>query len=86
MGNLTVQGLEQQLAGTLKPVRPRREFVSGLGRRIHNWKKLLLDTSRETWKSILLVLMGLLSLAIFLALIGRSLYQLLGIKKQNPSD
>ena len=72
-----IQGLENQIAGTLKPVQPRGEFFTGLEKQITEWKQLIVETDKSTWKFLLVSLMSLLSLAILLALIGKSLFKLL---------
>ena len=80
----TVQGLENQIAGTLKPVQPRGEFFTGLEKQITEWKQLIVETNKGRWKLLLVSLLSLLSLAILLALIGKSLFKLLRVRQSNP--
>jgi hypothetical protein len=82
----SVYGLENKLAGTLRPITPRREFVHNLGRRIRGLGRTMLHAGTGTWQFILLALAGILSLGLLLALIGRALYNLLGVRKQESES
>jgi hypothetical protein len=77
-----VNRLEDQLAGTLRPIAPRKEFVHGLGHRIKRLRRTMQDAGAGTWRFILLALAGLLSLGLLLALAGRTLYDLFDVRKQ----
>ncbi len=77
-----VNGLEDKLAVTLRPIAPRKEFVHGLGNRIHRLRLSMQQAGAGTWKFILLMLAGILSLGLLLALVGRALYSLLSVRKQ----
>lgn len=77
--------LENRLSALLRPVSPRREFVQGLGNRIHSLRATVFQVRTNTWQMILLLLGGLLSLGVLLAFAGRGLYALLaGRKRQTP--
>lgn len=77
-----VSELEKKLAGTLRPIAPRREFVQGLGKRISGLGNSMRRAGANTWKFVLLILAGLLSLGLLLTLIVRGLWRLLGVRKQ----
>jgi hypothetical protein len=84
MENTKVDGLENKLAGMMRPVAPRKEFVRGLGSHIQNLRRNAMLASSNTWQFILLALAGILSLGVLVALAGRVLYNLLaGRKKQD---
>jgi hypothetical protein len=72
----TIDTLEDTLAGTLRPVAPRKEFVHGLGNRIQRLRSSVQHAGAGTWKFILLTLAGLLSLGVLLAFLGRMLFNL----------
>jgi hypothetical protein len=72
----TIDTLEDTLAGTLRPVAPRKEFVRGLGTRIQRLRSSVQHAGAGTWKFILLMLAGMLSLGVLLALLGKALYNL----------
>lgn len=76
--------LENKLSALLKPVSPRREFVQGLGKRMHSLRATVSQVQANTWKMILLMLAGLLSLGVLLALAGRGLFALLAGRKRQP--
>jgi hypothetical protein len=79
-----VNGLENRLARILRPVAPRKEFVRGLRSRIQLLRRNVTQVRTDTWQFILLVLAGFLSLGIMLAMAGRALYNLLGVRKKQP--
>ncbi|MEW6093545.1 MAG: hypothetical protein AB1531_06225 [Chloroflexota bacterium] len=76
-----VNGLEDKLSGVLRPIAPRREFVHGLGSHIHRLQQTVQQAGAGTWKFILLMLAGILSLGLLLALVGRALYNLLSVQR-----
>lgn len=77
-----VYHVENKLAGTLRPIAPRKEFVHGLGLRIRGLRKTIRHAGAGTWQFILLALAGFLSLGLLLAFIGRALYKLFEVRKQ----
>ena len=77
-----VNGLEDKLSGVLRPIAQRREFVHGLGSHIHRLQQTMQQAGADTWKFILLMLAGILSIGLLLALVGRVLYNLLSGRKQ----
>lgn len=81
-----INGLEKKLSGTLRPVAPRTEFVRGLGRRIQSLRNTVVQARADTWQFVLLMLAGFLSLGVALAVLGRALFTLLGVRKQQPRE
>jgi hypothetical protein len=73
--------LENRLSGTLKPVAPRREFVNGLGQRIQAGSRTSLVNQVANWHILAILVAGLLSLAVFLAMVARALFVLYGKKR-----
>lgn len=73
--------LENRLSGTLKPVAPRREFVNGLGQRIQAGSRASLVNQVANWHILAILVAGLLSLAVFLAMVARALFVLYGKKR-----
>lgn len=86
MEDKKVDYLEDKLAGMLRPVSPRKEFVRGLGSRIQSLRRTVARARADTWQFVLLVLAGILSLGVLLAMLGRVLYNLLGVRKQQPEE
>lgn len=76
----TFSTLESRLAGTLKPVAPRREFVRGLKTRIRTNRPPAIVSRLAGVHSALLLIAGLLSLGVLVALGMRALFTLLGRK------
>jgi hypothetical protein len=81
-----VNGLEDKLAGMLRPVAPRKAFVRGLGSRIQRLRRSVTQARSDTWQFILLTLAGVLSLGVLVAVAGRALYSLLGVRKQQSRE
>lgn len=68
--------LESKLAGTLKPVAPRREFVRGLESRIKTNRPLAIVSRLAGVHSALILIAGLLSVGVVIALLMRGLVAL----------
>jgi len=80
MGKLT--SLEKQLSGVLRPIEPRKEFVRGVAHRIRTGSQVDLLVDRiANWHLIALLMAGLITLAVFLAVVGRTLLSLLEKKR-----
>ena len=76
--------LENRLSGTLKPVSPRREFVHGLGNRIQTGKQANFVDRLPGWHYLAVLIAGLVSLAVLLAVVTRAL---LGLsRKRSPGE
>jgi hypothetical protein len=74
-----ITAMEQRLSKVLKPVTPRKEFVHGVARRIQSAPRVV---ERITdWHLTAMLVAGLVSLALFLALVGKALLSLLGKKR-----
>ena len=77
-----VDVLESKLSVIMRPVKPRIEFVRSLGHRIRGLGHTIQAAGTDTWKFIILMLAGALSLGFLLALMGRLIFQLLEGRKQ----
>jgi hypothetical protein len=78
-----LDGIEDRLAGMLRPVAPSKEFVHGLGNRIDSLRNTLTKARSDSWQWIVLMLAGLLSMGLLLAITRTTLYRLLREKKLN---
>jgi hypothetical protein len=77
--------LENKLSGTLKPVAARKEFVHGLGQRIQARPRSTCVNNVANWPILALLVAGLVSLAVFLAMVARALLDMAG-KNASPRD
>ena len=68
-----ISSLENRLSGTLKPVAPRKEFINGLGQRIQAGSRPTFVNPVANWHLFALLVAGLVSLAVFLAMVARAL-------------
>jgi|APHig6443718053_1056840.scaffolds.fasta_scaffold577423_1 hypothetical protein len=75
-----ISSLENKLAGTLKPVAPRREFVHGLGSHIKTNTPPTIVSRLASIHSTLILIAGLLSVSVLVAVGVRALLTLLGKK------
>jgi hypothetical protein len=69
--------VERRLAGILKPIRPRQEFVRGLRQKIQVVNPPTIVRSYTRREILLLVFSGLISAVVLLALGARALFSLL---------
>lgn len=76
-----ISSLENRLSGLLKPIAPRKEFIHGLGHRIQSGNRATLVNHVANWRILALLIAGMVSLAVFLAMVARALV-LLGGKKR----
>ncbi len=79
MGKIT--SLENRLSGVLRPIKPRKEFVHGVAHRIQTGTQAAFVDRIANWHLIAIMIAGLISLAVFLAIVGRVLMSLLGKKR-----
>ncbi len=79
MGKIT--SLENRLSGVLRPIKPRKEFVHGVAHRIQTGTQAAFVDRIANWHLIAMLIAGLISLAVFLAVVGRVLMSLLGKKR-----
>jgi len=77
----TITSLENRLSGTLKPITPRQEFIHGLGQRIQAGNRTALVNHVPNWHILAMMIAGLVSLAVFLAMVARALLTLFGKKR-----
>lgn len=79
MGKIT--SLENRLSGVLRPIKPSKEFVHGVAHRIQTGTQAAFVDRLANWHLIAMLIAGLISLAVFLAVVGRVLLSLLGKKR-----
>jgi hypothetical protein len=79
MGKIT--SLENRLSGVLRPIKPSKEFVHGVAHRIQTGTQAAFVDRIANWHLIAMLIAGLISLAVFLAVVGRVLLSLLGKKR-----
>lgn len=79
MGKIT--SLENRLSGVLRPIKPRKEFVHDIAHRIQTGTQTAFVDRIANWHFIAILIAGLISLAVFLAVVGRVLMSLLGKKR-----
>lgn len=70
--------IEAHLAGTLKPVAPRKDFVKRLRGRIHLPQQGEIELRLRDWRNLVLVFGGVLSGALVMLTIARALYHFFG--------
>ena len=70
--------IEAHLAGTLKPVTPRKDFVRHLHGRIHLPQRGEITVRLRDWRTLLLVFGGVLSGAVVILTLARAFYHLFG--------
>jgi len=76
-----ISSMESRLSGTLKPVAPRQEFVHGLGQRIQAGERTSLLNPIPSWHILAMLIGGLVSLAVLVAMVTRALVILAGKKR-----
>jgi hypothetical protein len=76
-----ITSLENRLSGVLRPIKPRKEFVHGVGQRIQTNTQAAFVDRVANWRLIAILIAGFLSLGIFLAVVGRVLQSLLRKKR-----
>jgi len=76
-----INSLENRLSGVLRPIKPRKEFVHGVAHRIQTGTQASFVDRIVNWHLIAMLIAGLISLAVFLAVVGRVLLSLLGKKR-----
>lgn len=70
--------IEDRLAGTLRPVRPRRDFVRRLREHIRIPPRDEIVVRLHDWERLALVFGGVLSGAVFILTVARAMYHLVG--------
>ena len=72
--------VEHRLSGVLKPIKPRKEFVRGIGQRIRTTPRVAFVDRIANWRLIAILIAGLVSLTVFLTLLGRAILSLVSKK------
>ncbi len=80
-----IASLENRLAGVFKPIAPRKEFVHRVAHRIQSGPRVTLVDRLSNWHLIAMLVAGLLSLVVFLALVGKALVSQSGKKRTASS-
>ena len=75
--------LEAQLAGTLKPIHPSREFIRHLRARIHFPNREEITLRLSDWRRLFIVFGGVISGMLLLITLARALYYFVG---RNPKS
>jgi hypothetical protein len=70
-----ISSMENRLSGTLKPVMPRKEFVNRLGQHIQTGYRPTFVNNVTNWHIYALLVAGMVSIAVFLAMIVRGLLE-----------
>ena len=70
--------IEAHLAGTLKPVAPRQDFVQHLRGRIHLPQREEITSRLHDWRTLVLVFSGVFSGALVILTVARAFYHLFG--------
>jgi hypothetical protein len=73
-----LDALEASLAGTLRPVQPRQDFVHKLRSRIHIPQREEIASRLQDWQRLFLVFSGVVSGMLILITVARALYHLFG--------
>jgi hypothetical protein len=80
LGKIT--SVEHRLSGVLKPIKPRKEFVRGIAQRIRTKPRVAFVDRIANWRLIAILIAGLVSLTVFLTVLGRAIVSLVS-KKPN---
>lgn len=73
-----IDAIEGQLAGTLRPITPRREFVQRLRGHIHLPERSAIVLRIEAWERLMFVFGSVLSGAVVVLAVARAMYHLFG--------
>jgi hypothetical protein len=76
-----ITSLEKRLSGVIRPIKPRKEFVHGVAHRIQAGTQSAFVDRITNWHLIAILMAGLISLLVFLAVMGRVLLSLQGKKR-----
>jgi hypothetical protein len=75
-----IASMEHRLSGALRPIKPRKEFVHGIAQRIRTNPRVAFVDRIANRHLIAILIAGLVSLTVFLAVLGRALLSLLDKK------
>ena len=73
-----LDAIEAHLAGTLKPVAPRTDFVKSLRGRIRLPQRSEITVRLSDWRTLVLVLSGVLTGTLTIITVARAMYHLFG--------
>lgn len=73
-----LDAIEAHLAGTLKPVAPRADFVKRLRGRIRLPQRGEIAVRLSDWRTLVLVFSGVLTGALAIITVARAMYHLFG--------
>jgi tetrahydromethanopterin S-methyltransferase subunit B len=76
-----IVSLEKRLSGVLRPIKPRKEFVHRVAHRLQTRTQAAFVDRIANWHLIAMLIAGLVSLIVFLAVMWRVLLSLLGKKR-----
>lgn len=76
-----IVSLEKRLSGVLKPINPRKEFVHGVAHNLQTGTHAAFVDRIANWHLIAMLIAGLISMIVFLAVIWRVLLSLLGKRR-----
>ena len=80
-----IASMEHRLSGVLRPIKPRKEFVHGIAQRIRTKPRVAIVDRITNWRLIAILIAGLVSLTVFMAVMGRALLSLVD-KKRIPEN
>jgi hypothetical protein len=80
-----IASMEHRLSGVLRPIKPSKEFVRGISLRIRTKPRVAFVDRIANWRLIAILIAGLVSLTVFMAVLGRALLSLVD-KKRNPEN
>ena len=78
MDESQIDEIEGRLAGTLRRITPRREFVQHLRAHIHVPERSEIVVRLQDWERLMLVFGGVLSGAVMIVTVARAMYHLFG--------
>jgi hypothetical protein len=77
-----LDSVEKRLSGIFRPIPPRKEFVNGLSHRIQSGERASFVNHLASWHFFAMLIAGLVSLVILVAVGVRALLEL--IEKKHP--
>jgi hypothetical protein len=72
-----ISSMENRLSGVFKPIKPRKEFVHEVAQRIQTKNQTAFVDRVAEWHFVAMLIAGFISMAVFLAVLGRVLISLL---------
>ncbi len=76
--SVQMNDIEDRLAGTLRPVRPRKDFVRRLREHIRIPPRDEIVVRLHDWERLAIVFGGVLSGTVFILTVARAMYHLFG--------